>query len=151
MNKTVDRHLIWSNIDIDEDMYNALKLERSTLSENDLYQDYDELNGEYLNDVRQYLNIQLSQPIIIIGDIGRWNGRFSGYKMVDSGNIRDCFYSDTDMTEWYIDKYGDLRATAVHHDATNYYLYRVIKDGVSDVQIDNLQNKICKTVLYAVI
>lgn len=85
MNKTVDRHLIWSNIDIDEDMYNALKLERSTLSENDLYQDYDELNGEYLNDVRQYLNIQLSQPIIIIGDIGRWNGRFSGYKMVDSG------------------------------------------------------------------
>ena len=33
-----------------------------------------------------------------------------GYKMIDSGNIKDCLYSDTDYTEWYADKYGDLRA-----------------------------------------
>ena len=31
--------------------------------------------------------------------------------MIDSGNIKDCLYSDTDYTEWYVDKYGDLRAT----------------------------------------
>ena len=30
--------------------------------------------------------------------------------MIDSGNIKNCLYSDTDYTEWYVDKYGDLRA-----------------------------------------
>lgn len=144
MNKAAERNLIWSNIDIDEAMYNSLKIELPDLSENELYREYEEFNDEYINDVRQDLNIQLSQPIIIIGDIGSWNGRFSGYKMVDSGNISDCFYSDTDMTEWYVDNYGDLRATAIHHDGRNYYLYRVFKDNVSGTQIENLQNKTCQ-------
>ena len=62
--------------------------------------------------------------------------------MIDSGNIRDCLYADTDYIEWYVDKYGDLRADAVHHDGTNHYLYRVFKDGVTDTQIENLQDKI---------
>lgn len=101
-----------------------------------------ETNGEYLSDERANLNIQLSQPIIVIGDIGRWNGRVMGYKMIDSGNIKDCLYSDTDMTEWYVDKYGDLRADAVHHDGTNHYLYRVFKDTVSPEQMERLQEKI---------
>ena len=34
------------------------------------------------------------------------------------------------------------RADAVHHDGTNHYLYRVFKDGVTDTQIENLQDKI---------
>ena len=96
----------------------------------------------YLSDERRNLDIQLSQPIIVIGDLGRWNGRVTGYKMIDSGNIRDCLYADTDYAEWYVDKYGDLRADAVHHDGTNHYLYRVFKDGVTDKQIENLQDKI---------
>ena len=37
---------------------------------------------------------------------------------------------------------GDLRCDAVHHDGTNLYLYRVWKDGVSDVQKDHLMGKI---------
>ena len=80
--------------------------------------------------------------IPFIGDLGLWNGRRSGYKMIDSGNIKDCLFSDTDYTEWYVDKYGDLRADAVHHDGTNHYLYRAFKDGVSDTQKENLQYKI---------
>ena len=66
-----------------------------------------------------------------------------GYKMIKSGNIRDCLYSDTDMTEWYVDKNGDLRADAIHHDGTNHYLYRVFKNGISETQMDNLCAKIC--------
>ena len=65
-----------------------------------------------------------------------------GYKMIDSGNIKDCLYSDTDYTEWYVDRYGDLRADAVHHDGTNHYLYRVFKEGVTESQIERLQEKI---------
>ena len=56
-----------------------------------------EINGEYLNDERENLDIQLSQPILVIGDLGMWNGRRMGYKEIASGNIRDCLYSDTDF------------------------------------------------------
>ena len=47
-----------------------------------------------------------------------------------------------DMCEWYVDKYGDLRADAVHHDGINHYLYRVYKDTATDSQIENLKAKI---------
>ena len=65
-----------------------------------------------------------------------------GYKEIPSGNIKDCLYADTNYAEWYVDKYGDLRADANHHDGTNHYLYRVFKDGVSETQMENLKNKI---------
>jgi hypothetical protein len=110
--------------------------------EDALYDWMIETNDNYLSDERMNLDIQLSQPIIVIGDLGRWNGRVMGYKMIDSGNIKDCLYSDTDFTEWYVDRYGDLRADAAHHDGTNYYLYRVFKEGVTESQIERLQEKI---------
>ena len=101
-----------------------------------------ETNDSYLADERVNLNIQLSRPILIIGDLGRWNGRFSGYKEISSGNIRDCLYSDTDYSTWYVDRLGDLRCDAIHHDGTNHYLYRVYKSGVTDAQIDRLKGRI---------
>ena len=153
MNSTqTDRHIIWSDISLDpddwrddyKDYLEINELDVDPNDENELYQWMIETNEELLVDERINLNIQLSQPIIIIGDLGRWNGRVSGYKMIDSGNIKDCLYSDTDYTEWYIDKYGDLRADAIHHDGTNHYLYRVFKNGVTPEQAEKLQDKIYK-------
>ena len=145
-----DRHIIWSNMNLEaDDWRDSYKeyleingLDDDPNDENKLYEYMFEANDDYLSDERRNLDIQFSQPIIVIGDLGRWNGRVTGYKMIDSGNITDCLYSDTDYTEWYVDKYGDLRANAVHHDGTNHYLYRVFKDGVTDTQIENLQDKI---------
>ena len=101
-----------------------------------------EINNDYLSDERINLNIQLDRPILVIGDLGLWNGRRSGYKEIESGNIRDCLYADTDYSTWYVDKLGDLRCDAIHHDGTNHYLYRVYKDGVSESQIDLLKEKL---------
>lgn len=145
-----DRHIIWSNQNLDVDDWRkdykefleANELDDDPNDEQALYEWMEETNYDYLSDERVNLNVQLSQPIIVIGDIGRWNGRVMGYKMIDSGNIKDCLYSDTDMTEWYVDRYGDLRADAVHHDGTNHYLYRVFKDTASPEQIERLQEKI---------
>lgn len=142
-NRAIDRHVIWGDIDLDlDDWREDLQEDYPELSEDELYQKMYEINSEYLDDERANLNIQLSQPILVIADLGRWNGRSSGYKVINSGNIKDCLYPDTDMSEWYVDQYGDLRADAIHHDGTNYYLYRVFKDGVSDTQIENLKDKI---------
>lgn len=41
-----------------------------------------------------------------------------------------------------MDRLGDLRCDAVHHDGTNHYLYRAYKDGVRESQIDLLKEKL---------
>lgn len=43
---------------------------------------------------------------------------------------------------WYIDKNGDFRCDATHHDGINHYLYRTYKDGVTESQKDRLKEKI---------
>lgn len=97
--KQSDRHIIWSDIHLDfNDWRGDLAQQYPDLSEDELIQKMYEINADYLTDERANLNIQLSQPIIVIGDIGRWNGRVSGYKVIESGNIKDCLYSETDYT-----------------------------------------------------
>lgn len=136
-------HLIWSNYHLDlDDWRDELLEEHPDASENELYQLMLEQNDSYLDDERVNLNIQISGPILVIADLGRWNGRFSGYREIPSGNIRDCLYSDTDYSTWYVDRLGDLRCDAIHHDGTNHYLYRAYKSGVTEAQIDRLKEKI---------
>lgn len=138
-----DRLIIWSDMSLDlDDWRESLDELYPNYPEDELYDIMVKTNAANLYDERKNLDIQLSQPIIIIGDIGRWNGRVTGYKMIDSGNIKDCLYSDTDYTEWYVDKYGDLRAEAAHHDGTNHYLYRVFKDTATENQVENLKYKL---------
>ena len=136
-------YVIWSNLNLDYE--EGIKFARENYPdepEDRLLQRYIEENDEILADERLNLDIQYNQPIIIIGDLGFWNGRARGYKDVPSGNIKDCLYSDTDKTEWFIDEHGDLRAEAAHHDGTNYYLYRVFKDNVTEEQIEDFKDKI---------
>lgn len=138
-----DRHIIWSNYDLDyEDWRDDLEAEYPELTEDQRIALMYEINGDYLDDERVSLNIQLSQPILVIGDLGLWYGRRSGYKEIESGNIRDCLYADTDYSTWYVDKLGDLRCDAIHHDGTDHYLYRAYKDGVRESQIDLLKDKL---------
>ena len=137
------KHLIWSNRDLDyEDWRTDLEDEYPGLTEEERILLMYEHNDDNLDDERINLNIQLSQPILVIADLGLWNGRHSGYKEIPSGNIRDCLYSDCDYNTWYVDRLGDLRCETVHHDGTNYYLYRVYKDGVTTEQIDRLKEKL---------
>lgn len=144
------KHVIWSNRDLHiedwkEGYVEYLKLNNLDLDPNDedaIYDWMQDTNSNYLDDERTNLDIQLSRPILRIDDIGRWNGRFSGFGEISSGKIGDCLYSEMDLCEWYVDEEGDLRCDASHHDGTNYYLYRTYKDGVSDEQIEDLQNKI---------
>lgn len=138
-----NKHIIWSDYALDyEDWRGVLESEYPDLSENERVALMYEMNGDYLDDERANLNIQLPQPIIVIGDLGLWYGRRMGYKEIESGNISDCLYSDTDYSTWYVDKLGDLRCDAIHHDGTNHLLYRTYKPGVRESQIDLLKEKL---------
>ena len=53
---------------------------------NDLYGD--ELDG--LEDERENLNIEVGEEIIIIADLGLWDGRHQAYKLLNKTNIADC-------------------------------------------------------------
>ena len=147
---TSNRHIIWSDMDLDIDKWREGYEEY--LEANDLHEGLDdesaltdwmyEINSGYLEDERMNLDIQLSQKILVIADLGLWDGRRMGYKEISSGNIKDCLYPDTDFTEIYVDKFGDLRADATHHDGINHYLYRVYKDSATEKQKENLKEKI---------
>lgn len=133
---------IWSNnLDYDDWKDDLEELYPDYSDEDRISLMYD-INNRYLEDERVNLDIQLDRPILVIADLGRWNGRFSGYKEIRSGRISDCLYSNTDYCTWYVDAYKDLRCDAVHHDGTNHYLYRTYKENVSDTQIENLKTKI---------
>jgi hypothetical protein len=137
------KHTIWENVDIDMDGWkDFLDEDYPSLDKNERYQMACKLNNDYIYDVRMNLSIQLNEDIIIIGNVGRWNGRFSGYKVVESGNIKDCLYSNCDYVDWYVDKNGDMKCTEEHHDGTNYLLYRAFKPGISDARIESLKNKL---------
>ena len=94
-----DRHIIWSNQNLDVDDWRedykeflkANELDDNPNDEQALYEWMVETNGDYLYDERANLNIQLSQPIIVIGDIGRWNGRVMGYILFYSIRNYCCF------------------------------------------------------------
>lgn len=136
-------HTIWSNHHLDlDDWRDDLLEEYPDATESELYRLMCETNDQYLDDERMNLNIQLSAPILLIADVGRWNGRFPGYAEIASGNIRDCLYTEQDFATWYVDRLGDLRCDADHHDGTNFYLYRTYKPGVTETQIENLKEKI---------
>ena len=140
---TAEDHLIWSDYFLDyDDWREDLEAEYPHLTEYQRMEIMQEANNSYLEDERFNLNIQLPRPILVIADLGLWDGRRTGYREIESGNIRDCLYSDTDYTTWYVDRLGDLRCDAVHHDGTNHYLYRVYKDSARDSQIDLLKEKL---------
>ena len=137
------KYVIWSNLDLDlKNWRSDLEMEYPGRTEEEYVSLMHETNREYLEDDRMNLDIPLSMPIIVCADLGLWNGRKMGYQMIESGNIRDCFFSECDCNEWFVDRLGDLRCTAVHHDGTNRYLYRAVKENVTEEQLGHLQEKI---------
>jgi hypothetical protein len=126
-------HIIWSNCNLNEEDWfesyrehcecNDIEFDESKIS-NYMY----ETNDMYLDDERINLNKQVDGNILIIADLGLWNGRKQGYKLLNTRNIADILYSDCDYVEWYGDG-KNIKCTAHHHDGTNYYTYRVVREG----------------------
>lgn len=86
-----------------------------------------ELNPSYLEDEQINLSIQLPGNIIAIADLGLWNGRKNGYKIM-TDNLNSILQSHMNGPS-EICIYGDsynIFANEAHHDGTNHYLYRML-------------------------
>lgn len=134
-----EKHTVWSDMDLKlEDWITDLRAEHPGLSDEQYTEMMYETNSEYLGDERMNLNMVVGDEIIAFADLGRWNGRFSGYKRIESGNLRDCLESRQDMNEWFVDRDGEFRSTQVHHDGRNNIYYRTWKDGVDECDKEDL-------------
>ena len=134
------RYTIWSAFPDFKDWEDDLRAENPEMTDSELVTLMYDINSGYLEEERETLNIDLPNDIIVIADLGLWNGRVNAYKMIP-GNVRECLKSDNEP-EWYIDERGDLCCDDDHHDGTNHYIYRLIKKDATERQINNLKQKI---------
>ena len=140
----MEMHTIWSNeYDVIESIAkDMMEYDEALEWDRALDQAY-EVNAEYLDDEKLNLNIEVGDEIIIIADLGLWNGRRQGYKLLHKTNIRDCLTGTCgDYVTWYVDTLGDLRCDDTHHDGTNLYTYRAWKAGISEEQQENFLAKV---------
>lgn len=82
--------------------------------------------------------ISVPNVIICFANVGRWNGRFDGYKIL-TYDLSDCLRltaEDHDSFELYVDSYN-LLGSGCHHDGTNYYEFRMLKN---DCLIDEFED-----------
>lgn len=140
------KHIIWGNrnLDVDDwmDAYKEFleinKIDGDPNDEDALYNYMIETNDIYLDDERVNLNKKVDGRILVIADLGLWNGRKQGYKILGN-TISDILYDENgEYIEWYGDGYN-IKATVSHHDGTNYYEYRIIRE---DRNINNLLDAI---------
>ena len=136
--------LIWTSQPNFEDYREDLMENFPDSSEEDLRDILQRSNWDALQFDREELAHRYGDSILVIADLGLWDGRHSGYKEIESGNLMDCFEPSRDTLdiEWFVDRNGDLRCNDYHHDGTNHYLYRVWKDNISEAQKDNLRLKL---------
>jgi len=114
---------------------------KKTITEEDIDNECNFLEQTWFEDERDNLaSVDEHCGLIAIADLGRWNGRFSGYKEVK--NLADVLYSSCDYERVYVDSNGDLRKEESHHDGTNSILYRYWKEGLTETQKENFLDKI---------
>jgi len=70
--------------------------------------------------------------LIVIADLGLWNGRVSGYKVIPNATLADAIsVCEGDIIDWYVED-GEMKIDDIHHDGVNHYVFRAWKDGVTD-------------------
>jgi hypothetical protein len=94
----------------------------------------------WYDDERLNLNQELDNFVICIADLGLWNGRKSAYKLLGK-NLNSILYNTGDSYEVYVED-GEVMARDSHHDGTNYYNWRVLKSGLSNVKVNDLLDSI---------
>lgn len=134
------KYIIWeSDPDLDEknlacireDM-KEMEVDGANEMSNEEIREYfvNEINPDYLDCEMSNLSQPLPGAIIVIADLGLWNGRRPGYRIMGT-NLNQILRSHVNgASDFSI--FGDgynIRADEAHHDGTNHYLYRMLRPG----------------------
>ena len=137
--KTKDKYLLWASYPWDvatdeqweeyfEEMAEINDWPEDVMTEDFKYRlMYDEIETRREDEMIN-LDVSTEGQIIAIADLGLWNGRRSGYRLLDENNISAIFREMSwDQCEYYCDRY-DVWMRNTHHDGTNYILFRELKN-----------------------
>ena len=140
------KRTIWSNRDVDFDDWKECLIEYRKENDYDHPEDitdtdvwdfiYESLNNQ-LDDEKWNLDVEADGRILVVADLGFWDGRRQGYKILNR-TVASILSDNAEYVEWYGDGHN-IKATASHHDGVNYYEYRVIRE---DRNIQNLLDAI---------
>lgn len=89
---------------------------------------YEDINMTY-DDEKLNLNKKLPNNIIAIADMGLWDGRHRGGKVLRNNLNEVLYYGSCDDLYVYVDRY-DVHAEMAHHDGTHFVTYRMVKEGI---------------------
>ena len=119
----VNHRVIWTNNDYEE--WKACMLEDGYTEEDcELDRYYDDCVNN-LWDERANLDVPVDGVIVAFADLGLWDGRHNGAKVVGR-YVKNILHSGNDYQNWYCDRFN-VRCDDIHHDGTNFLLYRVAK------------------------
>ena len=90
------------------------------------FADDEDVSCHYLAYLRGRLDKKLPGRILCVADLGLWNGRHSGYRVLGS-NLNSIL--SVAATTFAFDAHS-LIGEEIHHDGTNYYTFKLIPDGV---------------------
>lgn len=138
------KYMIWSSFPDFDAWRDDYKETYPDATEDEIDEMISDQNFDDLVVERGILDINLSEPIIAIADLGLWDGRRTGYREIP-GNIAKCldvYGSSSYESTWYLDDRNDLVCDDMHHDGTNHYLYRTWKKTATPRQRANFINKI---------
>ena len=97
----------------------------------------------WFNAEKANLNKPIDGDILVIADLGLWDGRHSAYKIIHASKLSDIFSigGGYDDMKFYCDQHN-LLADLYHHDGVNHLEFRLIKKGVNITPLtDKLYNQ----------
>lgn len=114
------KRIIWTNNDYDE-WCDAM---RNEITEEEITPEYyyDECSNNLFDEMAN-LDIEVDGYIVAFANLGLWNGRVNGAKLIGT-NVKRIFSSFNDYDTFYCDQFN-VKQESMHHDGTNYILFRV--------------------------
>ena len=134
-----DTYENYTDDDIIQSILDCYPEREGDVTDDEIYEQRIELSQWTFDDEYKYnLNKTLSNRILCIANLGLYQDRKTVYKLLGDNLNEILTAAQGDYYKVYYDGYN-VRAEDNHHDGTNYYTFRVIKDNVN---IDNLLNKL---------
>lgn len=133
MNKTIYNSDLTEMYQYIED--NAQEIFEKEPTEDEIWEKAAEMVDMEYEDMRSLLNKKYDYNIICFADLGLWNGRREAHKILGH-NLNECLkgfiQGDTNL-HVYVDRYN-LCADESHHDGTNHYTFKVLKNDISNLE-----------------
>lgn len=135
MNKTINtnRITLWTSIDLMLPCVKAkIRREFPSIAENKITAVTHAINFKQFDEMKAKLDkVSIGRPIIVVAsftDPFDEDNNSTHIKVIDSGVLGECFDSDFDLAEWYIDENGDLCSYNIDREGYGYYIFFALKE-----------------------